>query len=106
MLQYLEQHGVPASQAVRECGIELAFPAGPEDRVPGSQVERLWSFAIRRTGDSLIGLHMAEHYSPGALDILGYVVLSCRTVGEVFDRFARYARLLNDGMRVEIVRER
>jgi AraC-like DNA-binding protein len=106
MLQYLEQHGAPAIEAVRECGIELAFPAGPEDRVPGSQVERLWSFAARRTGDAVVGLHMAEAYSPGALDILGYVVLSCRTVGEVFDRFSRYAPLLNDGMRIEVVREK
>jgi AraC-like DNA-binding protein len=105
MLQYLERHGVRAVESARECGIELHVPTGPDDRVPGSQVERLWSLATRRTGDALVGLHMAESYSPGALDILGYVVLSCRTVGDVLDRFARYARLLNDGMRVELVRD-
>jgi AraC-like DNA-binding protein len=32
-------------------------------------------------------------------------VLSCATIGDVLERFARYARLLNDGMRVELVRE-
>lgn len=106
MLQYLERHGVRRAEAARECGIRLAFPAGPDDRVPGGQVERLWEFAVRATGDPLVGLHMAEAYSPGALDILGYVVLSCGTVGDVLDRLARYARLLNDGMRIEVVRER
>jgi AraC-like DNA-binding protein len=106
MLQYLEQHGVPAAVAVGECGIEQEFPFGPDDRVPGSQVERLWSFAIERTSDAVIGLHMAEQYSPGALDILGFVVLSCRTIGEVLDRVARYMPLLNEGMRIEVVRER
>ena len=105
MLQYLEQHGVSSAEAARACGIGLGFPAAPDARVPGGQVERLWAFAIERTGDPLVGLHMAEAYSPGALDILGYVVLSCTTVGDVLDRLARYARLLNDGMRIDVVRE-
>jgi AraC-like DNA-binding protein len=105
MLQYLERHGVRADESARECGIDLRVPMGPDDRVPGGRVERLWSLAVRRTNDPLVGLHMAESYSPGALDILGYVVLSCRTVGDVLDRFARYARLLNDGMRVDLVRD-
>ncbi len=104
MLQYLEQHGVPAAAAARDSGIDLHFPAGPDERVPGRQVERLWGLAVQRTGDPLVGLHMAEAYSPGALDILGYVVLSCRTIGDVLDRLSRYAPLLNDGMRIDVVR--
>jgi len=105
MLQYLEQHGVPAALAARECGVSLNALAVPDDRVPGGQVERLWSLAIQRTGDPLIGLHMTEAYGPGALDILGYVILSCKTIGEVLDRLSRYARILNDGMRITIERE-
>jgi AraC-like DNA-binding protein len=105
MLQYLEQNGVPAAAAARDCGIDFHVPAGPDDRVPGGQVERLWAVAVQRTGDPLVGLHMAEAYSPGALDILGYVILSCRTVGDVLDRLSRYARLLNDGMRIDVERE-
>jgi AraC-like DNA-binding protein len=105
MLQYLEQRGVTAVDAARDCGIDLRFPAAADARVPGGRVERLWRLAVERTVDPLVGLHMAEAYSPGALDILGYVVLSCRTVGDVLDRLARYARLLNDGMRIDVVRE-
>jgi len=105
MLRYLERAGVPLQDAAREAGIAVPFPAGPEDRVPGGQVERLWRVAMERTGDPLVGLHMAEAYSPGALDILGYVILNCRTIGEVLHRLARYARIMNDGMRIEVVRE-
>jgi AraC-like DNA-binding protein len=36
---------------------------------------------------------------------MGYVMLSCRTVGDVLDRASRYARLLNDGMRIDDVRD-
>ena len=105
MLQYLARRGVSTDAALTVAGIDSAFPASPDERVPGSRVERLWSFGVERTGDPLLGLHMAETYNPGALDILGYVILSCRTIGEVLEKFARYARLLNDGMRVELVRE-
>ena len=104
MLQYLEQRGISSDEARRYAGIDR-LPASVDARVPGSQVERLWTFAVERTGDSLVGLHMSESYSPGALDILGYIVLSCATVGEVLDRLARYARLLNDGMRINVVRD-
>ena len=105
MLQYLTDRGVDAAAVARACGIDLRFPAGPDDRVPGRQVERLWGAAASVTGDPLVGLHMAEAYSPGALDILGYIVLSCRTVGDVLERLSRYTRILNDGMRIDVVRE-
>ena len=105
MLQYLAQRGVSTDAALSAAGIDPAFRVSPGERVPGSRVERLWSFAVDQTGDSLVGLHMAETYNPGALDILGYVILSCRNVGDALERFARYARLLNDGMRLELVRE-
>lgn len=105
MLQYLARRGVRTEVALSAVGIGAGFPVSPDERVPGSRVERLWSFAVDQTGDPLVGLHMAESYNPGALDILGYVILSCRNVGEALEKFARYARLLNDGMRVELVRE-
>ena len=102
MLQYLERQGIPAADAARAAGVSVEFPAAADERVPGSHVERLWRMALQRTDDALVGLHMAEAYNPGTLDILGYVVLSCRTIGEVLDRLSRYVRILNDGMRIDI----
>src|SRR5688572_16671093 len=106
MLQYLARRGVSADVARSAAGIDqTSSPVSSDERVPGSRVERLWSLGVAQTGDPLLGLHMAESYNPGALDILGYVTLSCRNVGEALEKFARYARLLNDGMRMELVRE-
>lgn len=106
MLQYLAALGIRTSDVLAESRIRPSFAASPDDRVPGSQVERLWRVAVEKSGDPLIGLHMGESYNPGALDILGYVILSCATIGEALEKFARYAHLLNDGMRMELVRER
>ncbi len=105
MLNYLSTRGVTIGAALSATEIDPHFASSPDSRVKGSRVEQLWSFAVAQTGDQVIGLHMAEEYNPGALDILGYVVLSCRTIGEVLEKLARYARLLNDGMRVELVRD-
>lgn len=105
MLQYLEHAGHAPAEVCRAAGIDDAILARPDARVPGSRVERLWTEAERRTGDPLVGLHMAEVFHPAALDIVGYVLLTCRTVGEMLERAVRYAGLLNDGMRVELVHE-
>src|SRR5688572_27191980 len=105
MLRYLADRGVKTAVALDEVGLDPRFPVSPDERVPGSRVERLWSFAVEQTGDALVGLHMAETYTAGTLDILGYVILSCASVGEVLEKFARYVRVLNDGMRVELIRE-
>jgi AraC-like DNA-binding protein len=102
MLHYLEARGVPRTDASAAAGLTQSFPASADERVRGSQLERLWRFAVERTGDPIVGLHMGEGYNPGTLDILGFVILNCATVGEVLSKFARYSRVLNDGMRIEI----
>ncbi len=66
-------------------------------------MEQLWPLAEQLTGDPDVGLHSAESYNPGALSIVGYVILSCRTAGGALDCLARYAPLLNDGLRVEFL---
>ncbi len=105
MYQYLDERGVSSVEAAKACDIRMSVPPGSDERVAGSRIERLWAHAVRETGDPVIGLHMAESYSPGSLDILGYVMLSCSTVGQVLDRLSRYMSVLNDGLRLEVVRE-
>lgn len=105
MYQYLDARGVSSVDAAKACDIEISVPPGSDERVAGSRIERLWAHVVRETGDPAVGLHMAERYSPGSLDILGYVVLSCSTVGQVLDRLSRYVGVLNDGLRLEVVLE-
>ncbi|MFN7917375.1 MAG: AraC family transcriptional regulator [Vicinamibacterales bacterium] len=102
-LGFLERHGHPAADVCRRAGIDAELVRQPNSRVPASVMERLWPLAEQLTGDPDVGLHSAESYNPGALNIVGYVILSCRTAGEALDRLARYAPLLNDGLQVSLV---
>ncbi len=106
MLDYLGRRGVAVDEVSRSIGLDITELATADRRVQGVLVERLWEEAEQRTQDPCLGLHMGESYHPGALDILGYVVMSCRTAGDALDRLARYAAILNDGLRVRVTRER
>ncbi len=102
-LGFLERQGHPRVDVCRAAGIDPGIVQQPNSRVPAAFMERLWPLAVQLTGDPDVGLHAAESYNPGALSIVGYVVLSCRTAGEALDRLSRYAPLLNEGLQVELV---
>lgn len=104
-LGYLDRQPCGADAVCRQAGVDRRLADAPDSRVPASTMERMWEAAERLTGDPDIGMHTAESYNPGALSILGYVILSCRTAGDVLDRLARYAPLLNDGLDVRTVRD-
>lgn len=102
-LGFLERQGHPLADVCRAAGIDPAIAGQPNSRVPAAFMERLWPLAQQLTGDPDVGLHSAESYNPGALSIVGYVILSCRTAGEALDRLTRYAALLNEGLHVELI---
>ena len=104
MVRYLEQRGVRPETTYRALAVEPSLLEIPNARLPGSLAERSWEQASRLAGDPDIGLHCAENFNPGALNILGYVLLSCRTAAEALSRLGQFAALLNDGMRVQVER--
>ena len=100
---YLERQGHPAPVVCRAAGLDQVVLDDPNGRLDGALMERIWEAGARLTGDPDLGLHTAEVYNPGALHIVGYVVLSCGTAAEALDRLARYAGLLNDGLHLQLV---
>jgi AraC-like DNA-binding protein len=105
LIRYLERLGTPPSGVLAALRTDASVLESPNARLPGSLMERLWEHAVRLTGDADLGLHCAEKFNPGALNILGYILLSCRSAGEALGRLAQYAALLNDGLRVRVTRE-
>lgn len=100
---HLERRGIDAARVHRAAQLDPAALYTPDARVPAAAMERLWVAGEALTGDADIGLHAAEAYNPGALGIVGYVILSCRHAGEALERLARYAPLLNEGLQVRLV---
>ena len=102
---FLGRRGLATDTVCQAAQIDPAWVDDPNSRVPARAMERLWATAERLTGDADLGLHSAETYNPGALSIVGYVILSCRTAEDALERLARYAPLLNDGLHVRVEHE-
>ena len=105
LLGYLASRGLARERVCLEARLDLAVVDAPDERLAGSAMERLWRVGESLASDPDLGLHAAAAASPGALSILGYVVLNCRTSREALEKLGRYAALLNDGLRVQISRE-
>ncbi len=106
MASYLRARGVDAGAVCLRAGIDPATTDSGSERIPGRLMAALWREAELATGDPDLGLHMSTTFNPGALDIVGYVMLSSRTADEALRRGARLMRLLNDGLDLAIERDR
>lgn len=106
LVGYLRAKGFDGDAVCRRAGLDPADLATRTTRIPGATMAALWREAIAASGDPDLGMHATVEASPGALDIVGYVMLSSRTADEALRRGARLIRLLNDGLTLEITRER
>lgn len=104
-IAYLGRVGIDAETVCREARLEPHWLSEPHSRVPASAMQRLWATGQQLTGDADLGLHSAESYNPGALSIVGYVILSCRSAAEALEKLVRYAPLLNEGLQVRVVHD-
>jgi AraC-like DNA-binding protein len=101
---HLGRRGLATDRVCSAAQIDPRWLGEPDRRLPASAMERLWAAGESLTGDPDLGLRSAESYNPGALSIVGYVILSCRTTGQALERLARYAPLLNEGLHVDLDR--
>src|SRR5262245_28533149 len=92
----LRSKGWPTAGLLRRARVDTAVVDDPEARLPQSRVRALWREAVRLTGDSAVGLHVAEQVRPAAFDALGYVFRFSRTLGDGLQRLARYHRFVDD----------
>ena len=102
---FLGRRGLAADVVCRAAEVDPRWLDEPNSRVPAAAMERLWTAGEQLTSDADLGLHSAESYNPGALSIVGYVILSCRTAGDALARLARCAPLLNEGLQVSVHHE-
>lgn len=105
LIGHLGRRGLPALDVCRAAHIDPAVLEAPDERLPGSLMERLWQVGESLAVDPDLGLHAAESYRPGALNILGYVILNCGMGTEALEKLGRYGALLNDGLRASVARE-
>ncbi len=56
-----------------------------------------WTELAAVTGDADIGLHLGEAMRPRLLDVVGYLLLAARDLGEALRSFLRFQHILSGG---------
>ncbi len=87
---------------VAAAGIDPATLNDPDVRVPMNLAIALMTHAVERTGDTNLGLHLAEHMELGSVDVHFYAMASSPTLGAAYERLCRYQRLIHDTSRIEL----
>jgi len=95
--------GVDPARLAAEVGFDPSMVQDPDARIPLELEVRLWDEAARRSGVDAFGLQAAQDLTPGAFDVLDYVVRTAPTIRAALERLARYNRLVHDVARFSLV---
>ena len=96
MFLYLDSLDVEIDAFLRSLGIDPVKVQSPDTRLPIETYLRIQDEAARYVDDPYFGLHMGEYAEAGSWSILGYMMMNCETLGEAFEKSARYHRIIGN----------
>ncbi len=97
IVQALELGGVDCRTVFAELGLDYAALSDPDARFAQDSMTRLWQRAVALSGNPAIGLNMAQVVRPASFHVVGYALMSSRTLKEGFARLVRYQRIIGEG---------
>jgi AraC-like DNA-binding protein len=96
LVEAVERGGVDGDDFLSRAGFERAKLEDPVLRVDLPTYDGLQELAVEMTGDEALGLHMGEHASLAAFNVVGYLTAHCRTIRDGLQVFFRYYRIVSD----------
>ncbi len=100
IVQYAVAQGISAPDLYRAAQIDPSWLEDPDRQVGGEVLKNLWREAVLQTGDRDLGLHIGEAFDLAAIGIVGYVLLNCKTYGQVLEKLSQYTRLFSRGVAI------
>lgn len=97
IVQALEMGGVDCRRLFPELGLDYDALSDLDARFPQDGMTRLWLRAVELSGNPAIGLNMAKVVRPASFHVVGYALMSSRTLNEGFARLVRYQRIIAEG---------
>ena len=97
IVQALELGGVDCRAIFPDLGLDYAALDDPDARFPQDGMTRLWQRAVELSGNPAIGLNMAKVVRPASFHVVGYALMSSRTLKEGLTRLVRYQRIIAEG---------
>ena len=98
VLQFIAHQGLDVEGLCSRVGLDPIVLTTPDQRIPASVHDAVWREAVKQTGDENLGLHFGEAFNVGNYGIVGYVLLNCQTLADVFEKYCRYTSLFCQGV--------
>ncbi|QKZ03542.1 AraC family transcriptional regulator [Pseudomonas eucalypticola] len=94
IVKALELEGLDCPALFRQLGLDFSALDDPDARFTQDSMTRLWTLAVEISGNPAIGLNMARVVRPASFHVVGYALMSSRTLAEGFARLVRYQRII------------
>ena len=94
IVKALEMDGLDCRDLFNQLGLDYAALDDPDARFPQDSMTRLWQRAVALSGNPAIGLNMGKVVRPASFHVVGYALMSSRTLAEGFQRLVRYQRII------------
>ena len=96
MFSYLTSLDVDIDAFLNSLGINPESVRSPDSYIPIETYLLIQDEAAEYVDDPYLGLHMGEFAEAGSWSILGYMMMNCKTLGEAFEKSARYHRIIGN----------
>ena len=100
----LRKHKVPIAPLLKRAGVSEGDIDNPQGRISALAQGKLLEYAAEALGDPVFGLHLAQQADPRGAGLLFYVASAAENIGEALALFARYCRIVNEAVRLKLIR--
>lgn len=105
LLEGLRALGTDTDKLLRDCNLDRALLADPEQRFAAPLLLLLWFHAQQRYGKPSFGFDLALQIPFGKLELIDYLIALSPTVGAGFECLDHHARLCSSGVSYRICDE-
>jgi len=100
----LRKHDIDPAPLLRRVGLSEQDLNNQENRISSAAQAALLEFAAEALHDSALGFHLATEVNPRELGLPFYVASAAKDLGEAIALLARYCRIVNEAIRVQMTR--
>lgn len=105
LMEALRRRGQPIEGLAELAGLDLALPPSVEHHLSAETYYALWERAMQLVQDPRFPVEVGASFEIEALEVFGFLALSCQTLGDAYLRTARVRALYNLGASWELEQE-
>lgn len=98
----IESYGLEAQQIFEQAGLDLKAASQPGARCPIDKIAQVWHLTAIATGNSALGLELADFIEPTSYYSLSMSTWASSTLFEALERYVRFTPLVSDGIELKL----